>query len=198
MAETRYFVNLINSHINLPLQEPERSEALEYFNFVDFGKTEFCRLLRKSYEFPESFTENDQCRLTELSVLNQKYACSKKYKYWLETTEDGHDDYLIQRCFYSLKDEDSFKLNETQRKITIDLIELSILNLEYIKLNQLMHQHIRSILSPQKVKKLIPEDFEKMIKWRYLKMKYGRQERLAAKKRRIDAACLGPGFSIDW
>ena len=201
MAETRHFLNLVLARLNLPMPEPERSEALEYFNFVDFGKDEFYLMWSKK----EELNASEEARFKELIKLRNKYVCSGRYEYYLEADDDGGNDSLIQHVVSTYDDNASFSLNERQRKIAMDLIELHFLNVERKELDEKRKKHIWWVKLQLPKCELSAADFEKVLKWRYLSMKYGRQKRLAKQKleeeslqRRIDAACLGPGFTIDW
>lgn len=178
MSESRCFLNLIKTRVNLPLPEPERSDALEYFNFVDFGEAEFYELWNDEY-----ITKDKKTRLNALIMQRNKYVCSGRYKYYFETDDDGSSDVLIQRCITSLNDKDSFCLDERQRKIAMDLIELQLLNENCFELNERKKEYIYSV-KYQNPKYAIPAAvFEKVLKWRYLNMKYGRQKRLEAEER---------------
>lgn len=201
MTETRHFLNLVLARLNLPLPEPERSEALEYFNFVDFGKDEFYHLWSKK----EELNADEEALFKELIKLRNKYVCSGRCEYYLETDDDGGNDSLIQYVVSTYDDNASFRLNERQRKIAMDLIELQLLNVERKELDEKRKKHIWWVKLQLPKCEISAADFEKVLKWRYLSMKYGRQKRLKAeerenkaKQRRIDAACLGGGFSIDW
>lgn len=200
MAGTRYFLNLIKSRINLPLPEPERSEALEYFNFVDFDESEFYELWNDEF-----ITKDKKARLNALIILRNKYVCSGRYEYYFESDDDGSSDALIQRYISSLNDKDSYCLDERQRQIAMDLIELQLLNENYFELNERKKEYIYSVKYHDPKYEIPASVFEKVLKWRYLNMKYGRQKRLEAEERErkarqrsIDAACLCPGFTIDW
>lgn len=201
MAETRYFLNLVKIRMNLPLPEPERSEALEYFNFVDFEASEFLDLL-----FDEFLTEEKKARLNDLRKLSNKFHhLTERYEYYFETNDDGFDDPLIQRYISTLNDIDTFYLSEKQKEIAMDLIELQLLNETSKELDDLSAKRNCSIRYSEPSLKISTADEERILKWRYLNMKYGRQKRLEAKERErkekqrsIDAACLGPGFTIDW
>ncbi|MBQ2869983.1 MAG: hypothetical protein IJE88_08160 [Akkermansia sp.] len=201
MRESRCFLNLIKTRVNLPLPEPERSEALEYFNFVDFEASEFLDLL-----YDEFLTAEKRARLNYLRKLSKKFHhLTKRYEYYFETVDDGYDDPLIQRYLSTLKDKDSYCLSEEQREIAMDLIELQILNEMTEELENLCARRNCAIRYSKPRLKISPADEERVLKWRYLNMKYGRQKRLEAeerekkaRQRRIDAACLGGGFSVDW
>ena len=87
----------------------------------------------------------------------------------------------------------------------MDLIELQILNEMTEELENLCARRNCAIRYSKPRLKISPADEERVLKWRYLNMKYGRQKRLEAeerekkaRQRRIDAACLGGGFSVDW
>ena len=108
MTETRHFLNLVLARLNLPLQEPERSEALEYFNFVDFGKDEFYHMWSKK----EELNADEEALFKELIKLRNKYVCSGRYEYYLEADDDGGNDSLIQHVVSTYDDNASFSLNE--------------------------------------------------------------------------------------
>lgn len=141
----------------------------------------------------------DRKRYEELSLLREKY---KSY----ETEDDGYDDELIQQCVLYARDEDSFKLNEKQREIAIELIQLKLLRFKfYEEYEPWIAEAIQEYIGFYDYEITLNEE-ERSLKQRYLSEKYGRRERLErereeeeerAKRSRI-AACLGPGFTIDW
>lgn len=214
MTKIRYFRNLVISHLNLPLPEPLRSEVIAHFYYEDYGENEWLELYYKTIpSWREIFTSTslddnkvlkplnykDRKRYEELSLLREKY---KSY----ETEDDGYDDELIQQCVLYARDEDSFKLNEKQREIAIELIQLKLLRFKfYEEYEPWIAEAIQEYIGFYDYEITLNEE-ERSLKQRYLSEKYGRRERLErereeeeerAKRSRI-AACLGPGFTIDW
>ncbi len=185
------FINLIMARKNLPLLEPERSEAKAYFDFVDFQELEFYELFNKRRSSSSSLSMTELAKLQELAERRDLYRKDGRFEYYFETEQDGHNDPAIEKCtryLFWANDEDIYNLDEKQHAIVMDLVELDLLNSEITELLENIRQgHV-----------LTKAENEKILKWRYLKMKYGRQERLTARQRRINAACLGPGFTIDW
>ncbi len=185
------FINLVIARMNLPLPEPERSEAKAYFDFVDFQELEFYELFNRMKRSSSSLSISERAKMHELAERRDLYRKDGRFEYYFETEQDGHNDPAIEMCtryLFWAKDEDILNLNEKQHAIAMDLVELNLLNSDIIELRDKFQQGHT----------LTRAESDKVLKWRYLRMKYGRQERLAAQRRRITAACLGPGFTIDW
>ena len=204
MAETRHFLNLALAHFNLPLPEPLRSEVEEYFFYIDRGRLELMDLELKSIKncppfdrwiIPKYLNATDAARWYELKPLATKY-CGNCY--YFETEDDGYDDEMIMRCIRNIRDEDSFKLDERRRQIAIELLELELFEIKW------RERAFGCDVTPDLRKFALRElpislpDKEMLLKRRYLKMKYGRRERLRKereeeerKRRSRIAACLG-------
>ena len=210
MAKNRHFLNLVLAHFDLPLPEPLRSEAEEYFFYTDRGRYELVDLELKSLKnrgvfdsgiTPKFLNTTDAARWYELKPLGIRYGGKD---YYFETEDDGYDDEMIMRCIRNIRDEDSFKLDERQRQIAIELLELELFEIE--RKERVWEMDITPYLRKFALHELhISLDKEKRLKRRYLEMKYGRRERLRKereeeerKRRSRIAACLGPGFTIDW
>ncbi len=206
MSEKDFFLNYVLTRLQIPWPEPLWSEVEEYFNYLDNGRHELDDLIDKTLPtWKELFfgadtrlkplNKKDRARYDELREIAAKY--SENY-YYFETEDDGYDDEMIMRCVRSVRDEDFFKLDEKQRQIAIELLELELLELK--RDEETLYIDIRPFLRKFSLYELHIDlfDNERRLKYRYLKMKYGRRERLRKereeeerKRRSRIAACLG-------
>lgn len=206
MSEKDFFLNYVLTRLQIPWPEPLWSEVEEYFNYLDYGKYEQQDLLEKTLPTwkelllgtnteRKPLNKKDRARYDELRDIAAKY---KGNCHYFETEDDGYDDEMIKRCVRNVRDEDFLKLDEKQRQIAIELLELELLELKSDE--ETLGVDIRPFLRKFSLYELHIDlfDNERRLKHRYLKMKYGRRERLRKemeeeerKRRSRIAACLG-------